>query len=270
MTCTPIDGIWATPGIDILAGGYFNYDEVFLNTDHRCLWIDVSFITTFGHNMPALPSPKAKRLHCKDPRLIHNLNHLFLRDITKYNLLERAHNIEKELSYPMSSQLQEEYETIDALRCDAVSRAEQRCRKLRMGQVAFSPEINAARLTITAWALLLKRAKGNTVSSRLLHRSLKKARIDISMKHRGIDFLEEHLKLAYKHYYSIKGSHRNLRSTYLENLADAIAQEGNTTQESVLKRLRKAERQWYEARKIRYLRGKLAPGVSFNVVYYIR
>ncbi len=26
---TPIDGIWATPGIQIQAGGYFDYDVVF-------------------------------------------------------------------------------------------------------------------------------------------------------------------------------------------------------------------------------------------------
>ena len=43
-TRTPIDGIWATPGIDILAGGYFSYDEVFQGTDHRCLWIDFVLI----------------------------------------------------------------------------------------------------------------------------------------------------------------------------------------------------------------------------------
>jgi hypothetical protein len=36
-TRTTIDGIWATPGIAILAGGYFSYDEFFPSTDHCCL-----------------------------------------------------------------------------------------------------------------------------------------------------------------------------------------------------------------------------------------
>jgi exonuclease III len=51
---SPIDGIWASPGISIQAGGYFDYDEVLINTDHRCLWIDITFHTAFGHNMPAI------------------------------------------------------------------------------------------------------------------------------------------------------------------------------------------------------------------------
>ncbi len=55
----PIDGSWGTLGISIEAGRYFHFDEVFVNTDHRCLWMDISFGTAFGHNMPSLFRPKA-------------------------------------------------------------------------------------------------------------------------------------------------------------------------------------------------------------------
>jgi hypothetical protein len=47
-TKCPIDGIWATPGIKIVGGGYFQYDEVFTNTDHRCLWVDLTYEMAFG------------------------------------------------------------------------------------------------------------------------------------------------------------------------------------------------------------------------------
>jgi len=68
----PIDGIWTTPGISISRGGYFQHDEVFLNTDHRCLWVDISYEQAFSHNMPTLFKPKARKLHCRDPRLVNN------------------------------------------------------------------------------------------------------------------------------------------------------------------------------------------------------
>jgi hypothetical protein len=45
----PIDGIWTTPGLYNLSGGYFSFDQVFPNTDHQCLWIDLSFVNAFGH-----------------------------------------------------------------------------------------------------------------------------------------------------------------------------------------------------------------------------
>jgi hypothetical protein len=35
----PIDGIWASIGIEITAGSYFDFDEVIANTDHRTLWV---------------------------------------------------------------------------------------------------------------------------------------------------------------------------------------------------------------------------------------
>lgn len=56
---TPIDGIWTSPNITILAGGYFTYDEVFINTDHRCLWVDITYIQSFGHKRPNIVKPAA-------------------------------------------------------------------------------------------------------------------------------------------------------------------------------------------------------------------
>jgi hypothetical protein len=64
QTRTPIDGIWASPGISILAGGYLHYDHLLTGADHCTLWIDVSFVNAFGHVMPAIAKPKVRRLHC--------------------------------------------------------------------------------------------------------------------------------------------------------------------------------------------------------------
>jgi hypothetical protein len=50
-TSTPIDGIWMSLGLGYDKCGCFAYDEV-APSDHRCLWVDLSFINAFGHNMP--------------------------------------------------------------------------------------------------------------------------------------------------------------------------------------------------------------------------
>jgi len=57
------------------------------------------------------------------------------------------------------SQVMEEYEELDLLRCQATAFAESKCRKLRTGQVAFSPELAVVRQQIQAWQLLDKRKK---------------------------------------------------------------------------------------------------------------
>jgi hypothetical protein len=129
-----------------------------------------------------------------------------------------------------------------------------------MGQVSYSPEIQQARLSIDAWSLLRKKAIGLKISSRLLSRTLRKANIHFSLKKAGEQMIVDHLLAAFKHYYSIKGSHKELRHTAIEKRAEAIAAEGNLEKGKVLKEIRQRERQRDTAKKIRFLRGKVSTG----------
>ncbi len=112
-TNTPIDGIWATPGIVIQEGGYFEYDPVFINTDHRCLWIYISFISAFGHNMPHIIRPSARRLHCRDPRLVKNYVDRLENFILQNNLLQQSNDLAAAACYPPEDQTKDDYELID-------------------------------------------------------------------------------------------------------------------------------------------------------------
>jgi sRNA-binding protein len=76
---------------------------------------------------------------------------------------------------------------------------------------------------------------------------------------------QSQLKEAYQQYYSQKGSAKELRQAALENLAEAIAERGNTTHAQVLKSLREWEKQRTTAKKIRYLQGKLRAGSTTMV-----
>jgi hypothetical protein len=257
---SPIDGIWGTPGIVIDKGGYFAYDEDFLNTDHRCLWIDVPFTVAFGHNLPPARKQTPKRLHCKDPRLVDNYIRLYHQFAAPLQLFQRVKLLDESVWFLTKNQVIEEYEELDALRCEAATFAKGKCRKLCTGQVTFSPELQAARNQITAWVHLVNRAKGKKVSSRLISRLLKKANIDSSVHAYEETLLQEKLKEAYQKYYKVKGSAKELRQMALESLVEAIADKGNTSQEKALKALQEREKQRNTARKIRYLRGKIKVG----------
>ncbi len=153
-----------------------------------------------------------------------------------------------------------EYEILDNLRCEATTFAEKHCRKLRTGQVAFSPELSLSRLNIKAWLLLIAKVKKHKVSSRLLARSLKKAQIAPEARALSLIELQRHLSDKDKDYYNIKGMAKELRASALENLAEAMAQKGDSTKEKMIKALREREAQHNSARKIRYLQGKLRSG----------
>jgi hypothetical protein len=99
-TNTPIDGIWVSLGISISKGGYSPYDGVFINTDHRCLWVDITFVSAFGNNMPAIYRPSARRLHCRDPRIVTNYQKRYEKLAHKYKLKERVEALDKMAEYP--------------------------------------------------------------------------------------------------------------------------------------------------------------------------
>ncbi len=115
-------------------------------------------------------------------------------------LFERVNQLDLDSKTLPRSQVIAEYEELDLLQCQATAFAEAKCRKLRTGQVAFSPEINEARSLIRAWSLLVNKSKGRKVSSRMLSRVLK--RVNLPLEVRGYDepLLKEKLKSAYQDY----------------------------------------------------------------------
>jgi hypothetical protein len=264
-TRTLIDGIWASPGIDILAGGYFAYDEVISGTDHCCLWIDLSFVNVFGRNMPPIVRPHMQRLHCKDPCLVDNFNRRLHQLYIKHNMLQIVIALEQEAIFPLSAYQASKYEALDSLRCKCVAEAEKKCRKLRVGQVAFSPQLQQVRRNIAVWRLLSRKKKGLKVSSRFLDQTLAKSTLPSSVKSLDGDLISEKLVEEYKEYYSIKWQHIELCLTSLDNLASALAEKGNFAKATILKVLRHREQQRHSARKIRYLRGKINTGSTTMV-----
>jgi len=169
-TRTPIDGIWTLPDLNIIQGGYFRYDDLIPNTDHRCLWVDLSFSEAFGHNMPLLARPHTRRLHCRDPRFVKNYISRFKKLAKKAGLLDKVVALDCQAQYPYLTKLAYTYELLDAIRCKITTSAEKKCRKLKKGQVAFLPILQTAMRQIKCYSLLIKKKQGQKESSRLLAR----------------------------------------------------------------------------------------------------
>jgi hypothetical protein len=49
----PVNGLWASPSIDILATGYYGFGELAIGkTDHPMIWADFSYETALGFQPP--------------------------------------------------------------------------------------------------------------------------------------------------------------------------------------------------------------------------
>lgn len=65
--------IFATPGIGVIACGYSAFNSG-CPSDHRYLWLDISYQEAFGYASPPLLSPAAGRLKVKNPEMVKRYN----------------------------------------------------------------------------------------------------------------------------------------------------------------------------------------------------
>jgi hypothetical protein len=107
-----IDGIWITPGLPIERGGYCVYDDV-IHSDHHCVWVDMSFITAFGYNMPPLSKRIPRRLCCKDPQLVANYIHLFHQYAKPLGLFHKVQALANHNHLMSKTEAMREYEELD-------------------------------------------------------------------------------------------------------------------------------------------------------------
>jgi hypothetical protein len=161
----------------------------------------------------------------------------------EHNLLERAYRIQRECTYPLAPHLQQEWEAIDVLRRKGVLLADRKCRKLNMGAVPWSPDVQWAREQVEIWGLILKKKLGRHISSSLLQQGMLKHHISDCIRDISIQQAILSKQAALKEYRQLRKSSWSLRQSHLEDLAEAKAAIGNTTKAAALRQLLTHEHQ---------------------------
>ena len=218
----PIDEIFVSPTIQVTEGGYLEHGQS--AGDHRPIWIEVEINSMLGGNTPELPSFQARKLKCHDPRIVDRYNtalYKYLRDHNYFIRLDRLYN---NLPSQMSEEQQLEYESLDQIRERGMLVAENKCRRLKMGARKWSPTLQMAIDKHKYLKLSLSRMKGSRVNARTLIRLSRKCGYSC------LGMTEEELckerDTAYKDYKKVKKNHRELRNTFLEDLAEAWEKAG--------------------------------------------
>jgi hypothetical protein len=260
----PIDGIFGTRNIQPLAGGYTEV-EWGLHSDHRMIWIDLQTEAILGTDEMPLWKPMARRLKCNGPRLVDCFNALRKLHADKNQLFERVAEAKNGMDELNSSigpfEISVLLESIDAIRMEGIRWADKHCCKLRMGKVPWSPTIQQCMDRIKYYnTCRLKLEFGRKVNSQTLEYLYKKSALP--SKALTIDDAKMGLKISFNQYNLLKSQADKLRTSFLEELALAIAAKGNGTKETILQQLRLHEEQRAVARKIKYTLGKQRSGVS--------
>jgi hypothetical protein len=155
-----------------------------------------------------------------------------------------------------SADLEEEFNEIDEKQRAIRTRAEKEVRKLRMGQVEWSPRLQKFRTAIELWSLILLKRKGVSASNRKIARLAKKAGVE-NANELTQQQVQEKVDLAFKQYKEAKKQSGVWRNEFLEELAKNRAERKGTEVDSELRDMRRIEMQRTEARNIKRMRGVL-------------
>ena len=247
-----IDGIFISHSIEINQCGYLPFD--YFPSDHRGLWIDINYTKKVGFLTDKSVRPNARRLKTNDVQVVRKWQQIYSDYLEEHGLIRRQFKLESSIQGRtlIPSQIKE-YNTVVRLRTDGMRRAENKCRKLKMGNVPFSPILELDRKKISLWNAVKKKKLGCKSSTRNIIRLGNLVGIDNPMEY-SLGEVYHNIQQAKKDYYQKKPKAQELCNNFLEQRAIALAESSGNDKQNIYRQLILQKTQHRIARKIRMLK----------------
>ena len=250
----PIDEIFYSSTLQVAQAGYLEHGSSL--SDHRPLWIDIDINNFIGSKPPVKPTYAARRLKTNDPRVVGKYKAYLHQLLLEHDLYYRAEILAASITnQELNEDQQAEYEELDAIKTWAMKEAEKQCRKLKMGEIPWSPTLQKVRNRIEYLTLSMRRKLGRKVHAITLIRTSKKAALHVESK--TAKQIEAMIKEEYKVYRKLKKNSRKDRSEYLESLAAALEKAGKGKKAKLITTIQKAEANRQMFRKLARINKKM-------------
>ena len=209
-----MDGMWGTANISAVKCGYLEPCD--FPGDHSAIWVDISYNCALGHNPPLPSNPDANRLQLDQPKTVKKYTQAYKAEVQKHSLPARQFNLERTTTVgrPLLPHQQQEAIEIDVIKTKAMLRAHRKCRRIYLGKVSFSEEVDVPKCKLIFWQTAIRRRKGLAVSSNLWRRRKKKAKVELRMGDLSLEDLEVQLKAARSAYRKAKKDHVSKREAF--------------------------------------------------------
>ena len=254
-----IDEIFISSTLKVTNAGYLQFGSNL--ADHYPLWIDVTKDSLLGLKFKLKPVYAARKLKTNDPQVVYKYLSLLQEKALEYNLLRRSHYLLNSVNGELTEKQQAFYEALDGDKEEAMSYTEARCRKLKMGNVAWSPVIQKIRDKIQYFSLAKQRKLGRRVGAQLLVCLGKRTKCNAT--HLSIIKIKEQLDALFKEYRKLKAKQHKLCENFLDSLAEALEKAGKGKKAKHIKRITTMENQRMMFRKLAAINQK-SPDLSIK------
>jgi hypothetical protein len=246
---TPIDGIWTTAGLTIQRAGYGAQGEGY-PSDHRLLYIDIHTRSLYGYRPPTINHTQISRLHSQDPRTRRKYLRAVRRLFDRGKLLQLQSELDEMIRINVQLPvLEAKYNELARYNATIRFTAEKQTRKLRMGGVPYSPQIQGLRNKIALGQAVLKIHWEKAISRKKIWR-LQKACNEPQILEWTKTEVEAYTDRAMKSYMEAKTHAPSWRLDHLNALAQAIASDKQSKKKSVKRDLINIEKTRAQHRRI--------------------
>ena len=134
-----IDDIYISRQIQVQRTGHYAFGDG--PGDHRGLFLDVNESLLFGASLQVIHRLPARLLNSPNVKVVTKFNKLFEYQLERKHVGPRVQQLYERMTYPVNPDETKLYEKLDRIQVQAFNFANKRCRKLRMGEVPFAPEV---------------------------------------------------------------------------------------------------------------------------------
>ena len=251
----PIDGMYISPSLIASKSGYLAFGK--LPGDHRAIWVELPRLSIFGFRKHIIQPKIGRRLTVTNPVVVKRYNRHLKRYCHRHDLFRRIAKLRQEAGIKVHTNWAREYEQVDSAIRKGQELAEQKCRRICMGGVQWSPRYKTVYDTVRYWKLMQDMIDGKYVDFRKL---LKLRETYGFQTTRSPAIIRNKLNDAHSQRRDVKSNARAHSYEYRTRLANHMATEGNTTREQHLRNLNRNEDSRRLHRRVRYITGKGTTG----------
>mmetsp|Transcript_7001 Transcript_7001/g.10195 ORF Transcript_7001/g.10195 Transcript_7001/m.10195 type:complete len:653 (+) Transcript_7001:1286-3244(+) len=220
-----LDYVFVTPGImdSVLRSTLLPFHTIF-GGDHRPILIDFDATKLFGDTSHEIQRQASRGLCLQDPRIVNRYLELVEKQMHYHKIYDKVMQLkEKSEDSKWAKQCVMKYEKIDNIITASVRYADKQVAKRYSTQYEWSPELMRAVNEARYWELRLKPYKGIKMDEGTLeqHREAAKLPLQQSKNIEGRLKVVDCLRAARKQMQEFQRRHVEMRSNYLEELAEA-------------------------------------------------
>ena len=213
-----IDGIFASPGLKVLACGFSDFGDG--PGDHRTVFVDIQRYDIEGFNISSIQRLPRRRLISTNKKVSDKFNTEFKQQLNRNSIIERTRVLRQTVGNRMSMDQMLGFEKIERIMQSAFECANNRCRKFHSGEVAFAPDdVQKYSMRAELWDLVVQKKLGCHINYSRIRRLAKKCNISNPMQYQ-LEYAKKKRKRARKKYYRVRPHSYELRREWLEKKAE--------------------------------------------------